>query len=88
MDTVTSNQLGKMTNAQFEELQTQITQIYSWRTYGEINLLKQYLLLEDLQRNRRQETALVYTYGGYCTKKIINHQAEQAIDETTVSENY
>ncbi|KAG9306625.1 hypothetical protein G9A89_004822 [Geosiphon pyriformis] len=27
MDTVMSNQLGKMTNAQFEELQTQITQI-------------------------------------------------------------
>ncbi|KAG9302373.1 hypothetical protein G9A89_011423 [Geosiphon pyriformis] len=27
IDTVTSNQLGKMTNAQFEELQTQITQV-------------------------------------------------------------
>ncbi|KAG9296896.1 hypothetical protein G9A89_006851 [Geosiphon pyriformis] len=27
MDMVTSNQLGKITNAQFEELQTQITQV-------------------------------------------------------------
>ncbi|KAG9291604.1 hypothetical protein G9A89_022023 [Geosiphon pyriformis] len=27
MDTITSNQLGKITNAQFEELQTQITQV-------------------------------------------------------------
>ncbi|KAG9304437.1 hypothetical protein G9A89_019999 [Geosiphon pyriformis] len=27
MDTVTSNQLEKITNAQFEELQTQITQV-------------------------------------------------------------
>ncbi|KAG9300761.1 hypothetical protein G9A89_023559 [Geosiphon pyriformis] len=27
MDLVTSNQLGKITNAQFEELQTQITQV-------------------------------------------------------------
>ncbi|KAG9302981.1 hypothetical protein G9A89_022641 [Geosiphon pyriformis] len=27
MDRVTSNQLGKITNAQFEELQTQITQV-------------------------------------------------------------
>ncbi|KAG9286440.1 hypothetical protein G9A89_014606 [Geosiphon pyriformis] len=27
MDTVTSNQLGKMTNTQFEELQTKITQV-------------------------------------------------------------
>ncbi|KAG9286527.1 hypothetical protein G9A89_014693 [Geosiphon pyriformis] len=60
MDTVTSNQLGKMTNAQFEELQTQIT----------------------------QKTALIYTYGGYRTRRIINHPAEQAIDETTVSGNY
>ncbi|KAG9294490.1 hypothetical protein G9A89_009337 [Geosiphon pyriformis] len=29
------------------------------------------------------ETALVYTYEEYHTKKIINHQAEQAIDKTT-----
>ncbi|KAG9290322.1 hypothetical protein G9A89_007053 [Geosiphon pyriformis] len=61
MDTVMSNQLGKMTNAQFEELQTQITQV----------ILK------------KEETALVYTYRGYHTKRIINHQAKQAINKIT-----
>ncbi|KAG9294647.1 hypothetical protein G9A89_008126 [Geosiphon pyriformis] len=47
MDMVTSNQLGKITNAQFEELQTQITQTKSGhhtekeigKTLGKIHLL-------------------------------------------------
>ncbi|KAG9302370.1 hypothetical protein G9A89_011420 [Geosiphon pyriformis] len=36
MDTITSNQLGKMTNAQFEELQTKITQIILEKEVQEI----------------------------------------------------
>ncbi|KAG9294649.1 hypothetical protein G9A89_008128 [Geosiphon pyriformis] len=30
------------------------------------------------------ETVLVYTYGGYYTRRIINYQAEQTINETTI----
>ncbi|KAG9288341.1 hypothetical protein G9A89_021372 [Geosiphon pyriformis] len=36
MDTVTSNQLRKMTNAQFEELQTKITQVILEKEVQEI----------------------------------------------------
>ncbi|KAG9285837.1 hypothetical protein G9A89_013262 [Geosiphon pyriformis] len=52
IDTVMSNQLGKMTNTQFEELQTQITQVIleKEKTYGGTDVRKQhwYTLTEDI----------------------------------------
>ncbi|KAG9293606.1 hypothetical protein G9A89_005609 [Geosiphon pyriformis] len=51
MDMVTSNQLGKITNAQFEELQTQITQVI---LENKIQEILQEGELNELDFNRAQ----------------------------------
>ncbi|KAG9286051.1 hypothetical protein G9A89_022728 [Geosiphon pyriformis] len=51
MDIVISNQLGKITNAQFEELQTQITQVI---LENEIQEILQEEELTELDFNKAQ----------------------------------
>ncbi|KAG9304293.1 hypothetical protein G9A89_019855 [Geosiphon pyriformis] len=52
------------------------------------NKTKQLFDTTILKQLEQFETALIYTYEEYRTRKIINHQAEQAIDKTTVLGNY
>ncbi|KAG9300996.1 hypothetical protein G9A89_018948 [Geosiphon pyriformis] len=83
MNMVTSNQLGKITNAQFEELQTQITQVYP-HAPEDLNSV--------IQHAKRYEIAIKEAN---CTKLVnlairkTSSAAEKKIDQLTKKvENY
>ncbi|KAG9298931.1 hypothetical protein G9A89_015953 [Geosiphon pyriformis] len=78
MDMVTSNQLGKITNAQFEELQTQITQVI---LENEIQEILQERELQDLPEGHDCQNK-----SGRQAEKKIGHNCDSRKTTTITTE--
>ncbi|KAG9290266.1 hypothetical protein G9A89_022242 [Geosiphon pyriformis] len=76
IDTVTSNQLGKITNAQFEELQTQITQVILENKIQKI--------LQEEELNKRYGLLIRGLPATKLKKKLTDLQVWEAMDNTTI----